>query len=144
MSTNNMESIHFEHLSWNWQRILLLNIAAGCMLVGYGIIPVYENNLITSFGFLILIVLLSKRFWYKNYVEYNKLGIVIKLQLIKDKTIKFKDIDHIVFDDSKLKISLSSGKELQFKLDSIENADRHKLIRILVENSNSKLIDHRI
>ena len=142
MSTNNMESIHFENLSWNWQRLLMLSIAAGCMLVGYGIIPGYENNLIISLGFLILIVLLSKRFWYKNYVEYNKLGIVIKLHLIKGKTIKFKEINQIK--DQTLKVSLSTNKEVKFKLRSIKEADKDQLIRLLVENSNSKLIDHRI
>jgi hypothetical protein len=114
------------------------------MLLGYGIIPGYENNLITSFGFLILIALLSKRFWYKNYVEYNKLGIVIKLHLIKDKTIKFKEINHIEIKDQMLKVSLSTTKEVKFKLSSIKEDDRGQLIRLLVENSNSKLIDHRI
>ena len=144
MSTKKMESIHFEHLSWNWQRILLLSIAAVCMLVGFGIIPGYENNLITSFGFLILIVLLSKRFWYKNYVEYNKLGIVIKINLVLHKTLKFGEINHIVIKDQTLKVSLSTNKEVKFKLRSIKEADKDQLIRLLVENSNSKLIDHRI
>ena len=138
-----MKRIHFENLSWNWTRIALLILASLCLLVGYGLILNNENGLITIFGFLILTIMLSKRFWYKNYIEYNKLGIVIKLDLVKDKTIKFREIDKIVINDNELKLSLSNDKELNFKLANIHESDKNKLTRILIENSNSKFINNR-
>lgn len=138
-----MKKIHFENLSWNWLRITLLIIASISFITGYGFFLDYENSKITIIGFLIVIFLFSKRFWYKNYVEYNKLGIVIKLHFVKDKTIKFREIDKIVINDNELKLSLSSDKELNFKLANIHDSDKNKLTRILVENSNSKFTDNR-
>ncbi|SHF01341.1 hypothetical protein SAMN05444278_1158 [Psychroflexus salarius] len=138
-----MKKIHFENLSWNWTRITFLVLALLCLLVGHGLILNYENGLITSLGFLILIIMLSKRFWYKNYVEYNKLGIVIKLNLITDKTIKFNEIDKITINDDNLIVELESERKFEFKIMDLDESDINKLLRILVENSKSKFTDSR-
>ena len=138
-----MKRIHFENLSWNWTRIALLVLASLCLLVGYGLILNYENGLITSLGFVILIIMLSKRFWYKNYVEYNKLGIVIKLNLITDKTLKFNEIDKIKINDDKLIVKLNSERKFEFNITDINSSDINKLLRILVENSKSIFTDSR-
>ena len=138
-----MKKIHFENLSWNWIRITFLILALLCLLVGYGLILNNENGLITILGFLILIIMLSRRYWNKNYVEYNKLGIVIKLNLINDKTIKFSEIDKIDIYDDNLIVKLKSEREFEFKLTDINNSDKNKLVKILVENSNSNFIDNR-
>ena len=138
-----MNKIHFENLSWNWTRIALLVLALICFLVGYGLILNYENGLITVFGFLILTFVLSQRFWYKNYVEYNKLGIVIKLNVITDKTIKFNEIDKIKINDDNLIVVLKSERKFEFKTMDLDKSDINKLLRILVENSKSKFTDNR-
>ncbi|WP_405250521.1 hypothetical protein [Dokdonia sp. Asnod3-C12] len=138
-----MKKINFENLSWNWTRITLLILASLCLLVGSGLILNYENGLITSLGFVILIIMLSKRFWYKNYVEYNRLGIVIKLNLITDRTIKFNEIDKININDNKLIVKINSERKLEFQITDIDSSDINKLLRILVENSKSIFTDNR-
>ncbi|WP_162533564.1 hypothetical protein [Dokdonia sp. Dokd-P16] len=138
-----MKKINFENLSWNWTRIALLILASLCLLVGYGLILNYKNGLITSLGFMILVIMLSKRFWYKNYVEYNKLGIVIKLNLITDRTIKFSEIDKIKLNDDKLIVQLNSERKIEFQITDIDSSDINKLLRILVENSKSIFTDNR-
>ena len=136
-----MKRIHFENLSWNWFRIILLIIATLCLISGY--VLNFENGIIILIGFLIPTILLSKRFWYKNYVEYNKLGIIIKFNYITDETVKFKDIKDIEINDKMLKLSLSNNTKLNFKMNKFDNSDINKLTRILVENSNSKFTDNR-
>ncbi|AWH72694.1 hypothetical protein DCS32_00460 [Dokdonia sp. Dokd-P16] len=143
MNNAKMKKINFENLSWNWTRIALLILASLCLLVGYGLILNYKNGLITSLGFMILVIMLSKRFWYKNYVEYNKLGIVIKLNLITDRTIKFSEIDKIKLNDDKLIVQLNSERKIEFQITDIDSSDINKLLRILVENSKSIFTDNR-
>lgn len=138
-----MKKIQFENLYWNWTRVTLLICASLCLLVGYGLVLNYENGLISSLGFVILIIILSKRFWYKNYVEYNKLGIVIKLNLITDRTIKFNEIDKIKINDDKLIVKLNSERKFEFKITDINSTDISKLLKILVENSKSIFTDSR-
>jgi len=143
MNNRKMKKIYFENLSWNWTRIALLILASLCLLVGCGLILNYDNGLITSLGFVILIIMMSKRFWYKNYVEYNKLGIVIKLNLITDRTIKFSEIDKIKLNDDKLIVQLNNERKIEFKITDIDSSDINKLLRILVENSKSIFTDNR-
>ena len=138
-----MKKIYFENLSWNWIRISFLVLTSLCLSIGYGLILNYKNGLITSLGFVILIIMLSKRFWYKNYVEYNKLGIVIKLNLITDRTIKFSEIDKIKINDDKLIVQLNNERKIEFKITDIDSSDINKLLRILVENSKSIFTDNR-
>ena len=143
MNNNKMKKIYFENLSWNWIRISFLVLTSLCLSIGYGLILNYKNGLITSLGFVILIIMLSKRFWYKNYVEYNKLGIVIKLNLITDRTIKFSEIDKIKINDDKLIVQLNNERKIEFKITDIDSSDINKLLRILVENSKSIFTDNR-
>ncbi|AEE20226.1 hypothetical protein JM84_2454 [Dokdonia sp. Hel_I_63] len=138
-----MKKINFENLSWNWTRIALLILASLCLSVGFGLLLNYKNGLITSLGFVILIIMLSKRFWYKNHVEYNKLGIVIKLNLITDRTIKFNEIDKININDNKLIVKLNSERKFEFQIKDIDSSDINKLLRILIENSKSIFTDNR-
>jgi hypothetical protein len=138
-----MERIHFENLSWNWNRITFLIIAILCFVASYGSFFEYNLSMLPIIGFLIVIIFLSKRFWFKNYVDYNKLGIVIKFHFIKDKTIKFNEIGKIIIDDTNLNLSESNGRESNFEIDNVCESDKNKLIQILVENSNCNFIDNR-
>lgn len=139
-----MNKIHFENLTWNWLRISLLIIASVSFMIGYGLILDYENGLISAFGFIIIIILLSKRFWYKNYVEYNKSSIIIKLNITTDKKIKFESIDKVSIDQNRLSLFLSNNNDFTFKVSNIYRDDINKLIRILLENSKPRFIDHRV
>lgn len=138
-----MKRIHFENLTWNWSRISLIIIALLSFIIGFGLVLDYKNSLITIIGFLIIIFLASKRLWYKYYVEYNKFGIVIKLNIITNKTINFNEIDKIKINDNSLIVELKSERNFNFKITDIDNSDSDKLLRILVENSKSEFTDDR-
>lgn len=138
-----MKRIHFENLTWNWSRISLIIIALLSFIIGFGLVLDYKNSLITIIGFLTIIFLASKRLWYKYYVEYNKFGILIKLNTITNKTINFNEIDKIKINDNSLIVELKSERNFDFKITDINNSDSDKLLRILVENSKSEFTDDR-
>ena len=90
-----MQKIYFQNLSRNWSQRLLLVSALIILLTGYGVIFSYENKWLIILGFLALMVYQSQMFWFKNYVGYNKVGIVIKTHYIKSKSLKFKEIENL-------------------------------------------------
>lgn len=138
-----MQRIHFDKLSVDWVRVTLLIASALCILIGYGMIFNYENGLISAFGFLIQIFILSRIFWYKNYVQWNKKGIVIKTNPIKSKTINFEDVETIIAEQESIIIQLLHNTNKKINLKEIHEDDKNHLIRILVEHSNAKYVDRR-
>ncbi|MBZ9778428.1 hypothetical protein LB452_05770 [Psychroflexus sp. CAK8W] len=138
-----MQRIHFDKLSVDWVRVTLLIASALCILIGYGMIFNYENGLISAFGFLIQIFILSRIFWYKNFVQWNKKGIVIKTNSFKSKTITFEDIKTTIPKKDVIKLELQSRSDKKIKLRNIHEDDINRLIRILVEHSHAKFIDQR-
>jgi hypothetical protein len=138
-----MRRIHFDKISGDWVRIALLIISAIFIFAGYGVIFEYENSLLSALGFLIQIVLFSKIFWYKNHVQWNQKGIVIKTNLIKSKNISFEDIETIIAEQESIIIELLHKTDKKISLKDIHDDDKNRLIRILVEHSNAKYIDKR-
>lgn len=137
-----MQKIYFQNLSGNWSLGLLLVSALIILLTGYGVIFSYENKWLIILGFLALMVYQSQMFWFKNYIGYNKIGIVIKTNYIKGKKLKFNEIKNLVIDAGVLKIK-SRNKTIEVKFKDILDTDINKLLEILTEYSNIKLLDQR-
>jgi len=96
-----------------------------------------QNYNITRFfwpaGGLIQFTFTTRIFWFKNYVEWNKRNISIKLNNFLMETIAFEKISTVVVDDAAktLKILLNSGREKVFKTDNIIQNDLKILVTIL-------------
>lgn len=138
-----MKRIHFDKLSGNWVRIGWMIASLILILTGYGILFDYENSLVSALGFLIQIIILSRIFWYKNFVQWNKKGIVIKTHVLKSKSITFEDIDKIYAEENLISLELNRGKTIEINLEHIHDTDKNNLLRILIENSRSKFTDNR-
>lgn len=138
-----MQRIHFDNLSGDWIRVVLLMASAFFILIGYGMIFNYENHLLSALGFLIQIILFSKIFWYKNYVQWNKKGIVIKTNRIKSKSIPFEDIKTLIAAEDDLTLELLCRPDKKIRLNHIHDKDINRLIRLLVEHSQAKFVDKR-
>ncbi|MFO7745026.1 MAG: hypothetical protein R6V36_06565, partial [Psychroflexus sp.] len=111
-----MKRIHFDSISGSWVRIVLLIASALLILIGYGMIFDYENGLLSAAGFLLQIIILSKILWYKNFVQWNKKGIVIKTNSFKSKTITFEDIKTIIPENDIIKLELQNRSDKKIKL----------------------------
>jgi hypothetical protein len=134
-----MKKIHFNHLTFkNWTSLLML-ISLVFILIGSFEIIDFEykrtNKILASIGFFTQALYFSKMFWYKNYVEWNKLGMNIKINSLISKSITFKNVEKIELDSSNLKIIQKSGNDKIFEIHDIANTDLEKLAKIITQNS---------
>jgi hypothetical protein len=134
-----MKKIHFNHLTFkNWTSLLMLFSLVFILIGSFEIIDFdYKrtNKILASIGFFIQAVYYSKMFWYKNYVEWNKLGMNIKINRLISKSITFKNVEKIELDNTNLKIIQKSGSEKIFEIHNIESNDLQKLVKIITQNS---------
>lgn len=134
-----MKKIHFNHLTFkNWTSLLMLISLAFIIMGSFEIIDFeYKrtNKILASIGFFIQAAYYSKMFWYKNYVEWNKLGMNIKINRLISKSIKFENVKKLELDTTNLKIIQKSGSDKIFEIHNIASTDLEKLVKIIAQNS---------
>lgn len=140
-----MKKIHFNHLTFkNWTSVLML-ISLVFILMGSFEIIDFEykrtNKILASIGFFIQAAYYSKMFWYKNYVEWNKLGMNIKINRLISKSIKFENVKKLELDTTNLKIIQKSGSDKIFEIHDIASTDLEKLMKIIAQNSGIESTD---
>jgi hypothetical protein len=67
------------------------------------------NKKVSALGYILTAIYYSKMFWYGNYVEWNKLGMNIKLNKWISKFVSFDEISDVVLTASTLTIIEKSG-----------------------------------
>lgn len=81
---------------------------------------------------------LSKLFWHKNTVQWNKKGIVIRIKSILGSSLLFCDIKAVNLHQNIWTLNRSDGSNIQIDLNEIEETDTLKLKEIIIENSIAK------
>ncbi|SCY12153.1 hypothetical protein SAMN05192588_1250 [Nonlabens sp. Hel1_33_55] len=71
-------------------------------------------------------------FWYKNYVQCNRRGIMIKVKSFSSTNFSFSDLNTVELEDNKLTIK-HGGKTSVLNLGHIVEKDQQKLLS-LIEN----------
>jgi hypothetical protein len=94
---------------------------------------------LTGLGFLFQVLFYSKMFWYKNYVEWNKIGMNIKLNTFIGKSIEFDNVKDVEIENENLKIIKKSGIGKVFNIHKVAITDVEKLIKIIKQNSDIEL-----
>ncbi|TDE07695.1 hypothetical protein [Flavobacterium sandaracinum] len=134
-----MKKIHFNHLTFKKWTSLLMVLSIVCILIGGFEIFEFEykrtNRMLASIGYLCQAIYYSKMFWFKNYVEWNKLGMNIKLNSFLSKSITFENVEKLELDNNTLKIIQKSGRNKIFEIDDVPRNDLEKLIAIIQQNS---------
>ena len=140
-----MRKIHFENIGGNWKVLGFMILALVCIILGgFEMIDFTNpkfNKYISSIGFLILTIYFSKTFWYKNYVQWNKKGIVIRIKSFLGKTLKFDEIKETELNENRLTITKTDGNKVQIDLTEIEKSDTQKLNEIILKNSIASRVD---
>lgn len=100
------------------------------------------SNLLSAMGILTISFVHSKMFWYKNYAEWNKKGMNLKLNEFWGKQIIFDFVSRVDFDDETciLKIIDNRGFEKTFNTTDIHKEDIDKLVFILNKNVGLKVV----
>lgn len=127
----------------NWVEKILAVISF--LLVGIGTcseslgIPELIENILIITGFSFLLIYQSRVWWFKNYVEWNKEQILIKLKTQKSIRLKYKHLLSSILQKNKWIIKFKNGEILEISIEDLERADIQKLHFILMENIIHKL-----
>ena len=135
LKTTKMKRIKFDNLQANWFFISLIVLSMICLLIGsFELIP-FENPIINkriaAVGFASQAIFISRTFWYKNYLQWNKKGIFIRINSFSGKSIAFKTIDKTKIENNVLTISKKDGVTFDFNLNGIDENDSKKLNDII-------------
>ena len=126
-----MKKIKFENLQYNWFFILLVLISLFCIIFGFFEIIEFQNPAInkgiSAIGYLIQTVYFSRMFWYTNYVQWNKKGIVIRIKPFFGKSISFKSIERTKLENNTLTVYKYDGNSYDFNITDIDKNDSKKL-----------------
>lgn len=96
------------------------------------------NKISAVIGFLLQAIYFSRMFWYKNYVQWNTNGIVIRIGSFFGKTINYKDIKTVQNDFSSLNINKKNGSTLKIGVQGIEKTDVEKLHHLITSHVSAQ------
>ena len=134
-----MKRIYFDNLSNQKIWILLMIISLILVLNGVFKFIIFENptthKYIDSIGFLIIVIFMSKLFWFKNTVQWNKKGIVIRIKTFLGKSIKFEEIKETNLNENVMEITKKNGHLIQIDVSEIAKSDSLKLKDIILKNT---------
>jgi len=132
------KKIHFDDMkSWIWITILILSL----IFVLAGTFELFEfenpklNKRISAIGFFLQVIFFSKMFWYKNYVQWNKKGAIIRINSWSGKSLRFNQIKKTELIEKKLILTKDNGDTVIFDLHEISESDTQKLNEIIVKNT---------
>ncbi|WP_095069409.1 hypothetical protein [Chryseobacterium taklimakanense] len=136
-----MKKIRFDQLNFKSNKAqFFLMILAG-ILIFLNFLEIFNNSdpriekYSNAIAYFILMVIFSKMFWFKNYVQWNRKGIMIKLNNSWGKNYKFEEISNFNLQNNELIISKFNGQINAFNLQNIEPESINKLINILKANT---------
>jgi len=130
-----MKRIKFDNLQFNWFFISTIVVSLLCLIFGFFEIFEFENakinRRISSLGFLLMTIYFSRMFWFKNYVQWNKKGIVIRIKPFWGKSIAFDEIKSSKLEANMLTIYKYDGNIYNFDLRDIDVNDSKRLNEII-------------
>lgn len=136
-----MKKIKFEHLSLldNKFQFAMLMIAMLFLILytfkPFELISQKTYQILFSLVFIILIFVNGKVVWTKNIVQWNKKGIVIKINDFWGKNYKFNEISNFHILNKELTITKFDGNKNVFDLKNIEPESVKKIMEILKCNT---------
>jgi uncharacterized membrane protein YobD (UPF0266 family) len=94
------------------------------------------NKSFIKIGFLFQVLFFGRMFVYKNYVQWNSIGIYIKVNQFFGTNLNFNDIKSINYQDNSILIKKYNNKEIVINLSNIQSSDTLNLFEIIQINSN--------
>ena len=134
-----MKRIHFDHLGKGNYWIILIILSLIFIVIGIAVPFEFENEKIYKYisatGFLLQAIYFSKLFWYRNTVQWNYKGIVIRIKSFLGKSLRFDEIKATEINEKILTLTKSDGKIITLDLNEFAESDTQKLNEIMIENT---------
>jgi hypothetical protein len=138
-----MKKIYFDDIS-NFRKKLMQKsiflIGVSCILFGYFYETMNEIQAVwisrtRSFGFLLFTIYFINKVIRKNYVQWNKIGMTVRINnYFQEERISFNKIASYEFLNDLLRI-FQSDKTIDIDLKDSIHIDKDKLIQILSNNT---------
>ncbi len=113
-----MKRIKFDNLSKNWRLKLLVICSIVFLFLGIFEISVFNdsffNESFIKIGFLFQVLFFGRMFVYKNYVQWNKKGIYVKVNRFIGINFSFEEIKSIDYGDNLILIKKHNNKEIHY------------------------------
>ena len=134
-----MKRIHFQNnKNWLWITVLVLSLIF--ILIGTFELIKFENpktnNTICLVGYCLQILFYFNHFWRKNYVQWNKTNMIIRIDSWTGNSIRFDTVETTHLIDNKLIITKDNGDIVTFDMTQIKEADTQKLIDVILKNTS--------
>jgi|GEM_PF-582094 len=133
-----MKRIHFANLGKNKLVIAVAVFSAACLLFGlfdgFDLVSTSSVRYVLGLGYFLSAIFLTHMFWYKNYVQWNKRGMMIRIDSFFGKNLKFEEIISAKLDGDILEIMESKNSKVSIDLSEIVQEDRETLNQIIVEH----------
>jgi hypothetical protein len=130
-----MNRIKFNNFQTNWFIISLTLLPLFCLIFGVFEIIEFENpkinKRIRAIEYLSQAVFISRMFWFKNYVQWNKKGLTLRINHFWGKSISFEDIETSRLENDVLTIYKKDGVSYNFDLKNVDENDSKKLNDII-------------
>tara|TARA_R110002051_G_scaffold202618_1_gene269218 strand:- start:574 stop:987 length:414 start_codon:yes stop_codon:yes gene_type:complete len=135
-----MNKMHFENLR-DWKLVSILIISAILLILGifepFEFISPEIYDKILPAGFLLQIIYTSRIFWYKNYVQWNKLGMTLKINSFFGKHYSFDQISGVEMNTDTLTITKTNGTKTAYNIAGMEKRDALQLQHLILERSST-------
>lgn len=133
--------IPFDKITENNFLIFLISLSLILILIGTLGIYQFENPKINKWfsviGFSLQIVYFGRIFLYRNLVQWNKKGILIRIRSFLGRSFKFQEIECTEMNDNKLSITKINGAKTTINLKGFDQCNIQKLKDIIEENTNT-------
>ena len=130
-----MKRIHFINLGKNKYWLIVILLSMFLMLIYIFQFIKFENPKVYKYLLLVAYLLLaffwSRLYWYKNTVQWNNKGVVIRINSFFRKSLNFNQIKEAELNEKRLIITKKNNKKMTFDLTEFEKSDIQKLIEIL-------------
>ncbi|NME67963.1 hypothetical protein [Flammeovirga aprica] len=137
-----MKTIKIYNIPSYIEKIILgfsfLVVALGSFSDNFGISELLENILIIV-GFGLLLLYQSRVWWFKDYVEWNKKQIYLKLGTGKGIKLKFSYLHSCVLQKEFLLLKLKNGETISISIKEYDRKQVQELQLLLMENIIDKL-----
>ncbi|NNF34638.1 MAG: hypothetical protein HKN68_11040 [Saprospiraceae bacterium] len=130
-----MKRIFFDdmtHSIWVWLSILSVVLIINGAFEFFILINPFLHKVFYIVGFLIPVVFFGKILFHRNYVQWNKKGILIRLNArIGGVSMKYREIESVEESNESMIIEKKNGVRHELDASGIDSSDIKKLSNIL-------------
>jgi hypothetical protein len=135
-----MKKVYFDKLDGRKNKLLAIPMILFLLIYVFTAFTNRDSNLhqiSAIIGFGSAVIFFGKQFYYRNYVGWNKKGLLLRLNSFTSKNVPFHKIESYNISNGRLEIVRKDQKRLTFNLEGISDHEIKKIRDLLRKNTNT-------